>query len=363
MRHVVSLLAVAILASGCEDPLPSVTATRNRPGVETRVVEYCTDGDATEGFASFVVKNESGSAIPGSNTTIGQLIDGFRPGSGIWEGGDSLNEENLSSDLHVTLLLDASDSVVEAKLFDAMLESARTLLQEGELQWSDRPGNFTWQVMWFNQWVTRADGQWTFDDIVDIPPPTDDFDGFTRLYSSMEFAIREATETRNGGVAAGDRDNHLLAVFTDGRDNISGLDSSEPPVAQGTTTNGAAFSTFPTTAINRSSLEELMRTRPWLQVSLLGLGANIDRDELDALAEAGGGTVFEGNDIERLFARAERSFEILQTVGWRLPFNPDEPHIWELEFQVEGIDRPAMIRLDAERTAETPACEADETAP
>ncbi|MEN0065763.1 MAG: vWA domain-containing protein [Myxococcota bacterium] len=360
MRHLVSLAAVAIMAMACSGDTV-VQATKNRPGVELRTAEFCTDRDATEGFASFVVKTIDGGAVPASETTITQTIDGEAPGSGLWEGGQSLDEENLSSDIHVTLLLDASDSVVEAKLFDLMKESAEQLLRDGETQWAERPGNFTWQVIWFNQWVSRADGDWTFDDIADIPAPPQEFDGFTRLYSAMEFAVRNASEARTNGIAAGDRDNHLLAVFTDGRDNISGLDSEEPPVVDGLTKNGAAFTTFATNAINRAQLEELMRNRPWLQVSLLGFGSSIDSEELDALAEAGGGTVYEGNDIERLFTRAQRSFEILQTVGWRLPFNPDEPHIWELEFTVNGIKRSASIKLDAERTAQTPECEEDKT--
>lgn len=362
MRHLVSLTAVAFLALACGPnvDLPTVTATKNRPGVETRTVELCTDGDATEGFASFVVKNQDGAAIPASDTTITQVIDGEEPGSGVWEGGQSLNEENLASDVHVTLLLDASDSVVKAELFDQMKASAEELLRQGAEQWKGRPGNFSWQVIWFNQWVTVAEGDWEFSDISDIPPPDSGDDGFTRLYSAMEFAIRLASEERDAGVAAGDRDNHLLAVFTDGIDNISGLPSGDPPSTGGVTVNGAEFSTYGTTAINRAQLENLMRKRPWLQVSLLGFGSNIDREELDALAAAGGGTVYEGNDIERLFSRAQRSFEILQTVGWRLPFNPGEPHTWQLEFQVKGIKRPATIKLDAERTTDLPVCEQEE---
>ena len=359
MRQLLTFTAVAVLAFGCrnEDDLPSITATKNRPGVETRTRELCTDRDATEGFASFVVLTEDGGAVPASDTTITQLIDNEEPGSGLWEGGQSLDEENLSSDLHVTLLLDASDSVVDAELFDQMKASAEELLRQGATQWEERPGEFSWQVIWFNQWVSAAEGEWQLEDIADIPPPPEDFDGFTRLYSAMEFALRSAETARDNGIADGDRDNHLLAVFTDGRDNISGLDSQEPPVPSGTTSSGATFSTFATTAITRTQLERQMQNRPWLQVSLLGFGNNIDSEELDALATAGGGTVFEGNDIERLFSRAQRSFEILQTVGFRLPFNPGEPHIWELEFKVKGINREAKIKMDVERTSQTPECE------
>ncbi|MEM6929793.1 MAG: vWA domain-containing protein [Myxococcota bacterium] len=364
MRHLVSLTVLAALATACNnDDLPSVPATNNRPGVETRALELCVDGDATEGFASFVVKTAEGSAVAASNTTVSQFIDGERPGSGLWEGGQSLDSENLSSDLHVTLLLDASDSVVEAELFEQMKASAEQLLREGEADWAERPGNFSWQVIWFNQWVSAADEGWTFDDIADIPAPPPDFDGFTRLYSAMRFAVSNASQTRRDGVAAGDRDNHLLAVFTDGRDNISGRDSEDPPNMTGVTENEAPFSIFGTTATSRAELEELIRARPWLQVSLLGFGNNIDREALDGLAEAGGGTVFEGNDIERLFGRAEQSFEILQTVGWRLPFNPNEPHVWELDFKVKDISKATTIKLDVERVVDNngketlPECE------
>jgi len=363
MRHLVSLAAVAVFTLACKnDPLPSVSASKNRPGVETRTLELCTDNPATEGFASFVVYTEDGGAVPGSETEITQVIDGEAPGSGLWEGGQSLDEENLTSSVHVTLLLDASDSVVDAGIFDDMKAAAEELLRQGEAQWEERPGEFTWQVIWFNQWVSAAQGDWDYEDIADIPQPPEEFDGFTRLYAAMEYAIGNATQQRANGVASGDRDNHLLAVFTDGRDNISGLASEEPPVTEGVTENGAPYNTFATNAITRVQLERLMLNRPWLQVSLLGFGPSIDSEELDALAAAGGGTVFEGNDIERLFTRAQRSFEILQTVGFRLPFVPDDPHTWELEFKVKGIKKPATIKLDVERTEDTPIC-AEETLP
>ncbi len=343
------ILLPAAFALACNDDLPSVSATNNRPGVETRSLELCVDGDATEGFASFVVSNVDGDAIAASDTTIDQLVDGDNPGSGIWEGGVSLDEESLTSNLHVTLLLDSSDSIIDAELFELMKDSAQDLLRQGEADWAKRPGEFTWQVIWFSQWVSEAGEGWEFEDIADIPPPPADSDGFTRLYSSMDFAIRSASQDRRDGIADGERDTHLLAVFTDGRDNISGRDSSEPPTGSGVTENGAPFDNFATSAIELEELESLMLARPWLQVSLLGLGNDIDSDALNTLARAGGGRVFRANDIEVLFDRAEAAFEIRQTVGWRLPFNPGERHRWQLDFTVDGLDRPARIRLDVER--------------
>jgi len=363
MRLLVSFSTLALLAAGCTNEVRTVQASKNRPGVDTRTVELCTDRDATEGFASFVVSSLEGGAVPASDTNITQVIDGEEPGSGVWEGGQSLGVENLTSDLHVTLLLDASNSVVQAGLFDQMKASAEELLSQGAAQWEERPGVFTWQVIWFNRLVNAASdaqGEWEFADIRDIPAPDPDDDAFTRLYAAMEFAIRDATATREEGIADGDRDNHLLAVFTDGGDNISGLPSGDPKIPSDVTKNGKAFDTFGTNSINRAQLERLMENRDWLQVSMLGLGSEIDREALDSLARAGNGTVFEGQDIERLFSRAQQSFEIQQNVGFRLPFNPDEPHVWELDFKVKGIKRPSTIRLLVERTDETPMCEEDE---
>ncbi|HHO51412.1 MAG TPA: VWA domain-containing protein [Deltaproteobacteria bacterium] len=357
MRNLISSLALVLLAS-CKSNLPSQPATDKRPGVETRVVDLCVDGDATEGVASFVLRYVDGTTIPASSTTIEQSIDGDTPGSGKWEGGQSLGSENLSSDLHVTLVLDASSSIVEDGLFDEMKSSAMALLEQGAAAWEGRPGTFSWQVIWFNQWVWEADSDWSLSDIETIPGPAEGDDGFTRMYAAMDFAVLEADRQRlGGGVASGPRDTHLLVVFTDGQDNSSGRDSPDVPAPTGATSSGAGYTTHATTVTTQRDVEQLLAANnDWLQVSMLGLGAGVDRTVLESFAQAGGGSVFEADNVGVLFEQAEKSFETLQTVGWRLPLNPGDTHDWRLSFSVDDLPKSTTVDLRVGRNNGTPEC-------
>lgn len=358
MRALACVLALASLEA-CKKELPSVPPTNKRPGVDTRVVDLCVDGDATEGFASFVLTRPDGNSVPARETTVTQTIDGVAPGGGKWEGGESLDETNLSSDLHVTLVLDASSSIAESALFEEMKSAAVGLITQGMAAWEGRPGTFTWRVIWFNQWVWEAGADWEVSDIQSIPGPAEGDDGFTRMYSGIEFAVAQADQLRlEQGIADQPRDSHLIVVFTDGQDNSSGRDSPPVPQEQGTTDSGAAYAVHPTTATTDRAVESLISSNSdWLQVSMLGLGDGVDQFVLESFARAGNGTVFAADDVSQLFVDAEKSFETLQTVGWRLPFNPNEPHLWELQFAVEGLKQPTTIKLEVERTDDTPACQ------
>ncbi|MBX2800654.1 MAG: VWA domain-containing protein [Myxococcales bacterium] len=352
-------LVAPLLLTACIGQLDPSTATENRPGVETRVVELCTDGDATEGFASFVLRDVDGNTISAEDTTIEQTIDGSSPGSGKWEGGQSLDETNLSSDIHVTLVLDASKSIAESALFPNMKMAAMDLLGQGQTEWETRPGEFTWSLFWFNQWVSEADDDWLLEDIEHIPGPNDDDDGFTRMYAALEFAVLEADRLRTeDGLAGDDRDNHLVVIFTDGRDNISGLPSPDPSQPMGVTKTGAGYTTHATAATTSSDVLRLLRRRSdWLQVAVLALGDDVDRQELEEIATAGSGSLFEANNVGVLFERAQRSFETVQTVGWRLPFNPGTTHRWRMDFTVDGLSKSTTIKEKVERRGNTPECE------
>lgn len=354
------LLIGPFLIAGCPSDLPNQPATERRPGVSTRAVSLCVDGDATEGFASFVLNTIQGDTIAAGDTEVTQTIDGAAPGSGKWEGGQSLNATDLDSNIHVTLVLDASSSIVESKLFEETKAAALELLTRGKETWKDRPGGFTWRVVWFNQWVWEATGEWDFDDLQTIPGPAEEDDGFTRMYAAVDFAIDQATRIRaEEGLAAGDRDTHLIVLFTDGRDNSSGRDSPKPPLVNGTTTSKATYTVHPTTVVTEDDVEAALDSRDWLQLSILSLGDDVDDRVLQGFADAAeGGQVYSGDDVEALFGRAQRSFETLQTVGWRLPLNPADPHVWRLSFQVNGLPQPASVRLDVMREANTLDCDA-----
>jgi hypothetical protein len=275
----------------------------------------------------------------------------------MWEGGESLDSTNLSSDLHVTLVLDASSSIAEGALFEDMKSAAVGLLEQGMAAWEGRPGTFSWRVVWFNQWVWEADADWDPADIQSIPGPAEGDDGFTRMYSGMEFAVAQADQLRMEGVADGPRDSHLIVVFTDGQDNSSGRDSPAVPQSQGLTESGAGYTVHATTATSDRVLEDVITSSSdWLQVSMLGLGEGVDEGVLNAFARAGHGSVHTADDVGALFVDAEKSFETLQTVGWRLPLNPGEAHTWQLEFAVDDLPEPTTVKLDIERSEQTPAC-------
>lgn len=363
MRMIPCLIGLSLLTAGCPSGLPNQVATERRPGVSTRAVSLCVDGDATEGFASFVLNALNGDTIGAGETTITQTIDGAQPGSGKWEGGQSLDAMNLDSNIHVTLVLDASSSIVESGLFDQTTTAALDMLNQGRDLWKDRPGGFTWQVVWFNQWVWESTGDWELEDIQSIPGPAKDDDGFTRMYAAVDFAIGRTTEVRNQeGIAAGDRDTHLIVLFTDGRDNSSGRPSPKPPKTSGVTSSKATYMVHPTEVVTAADVEAALEARDWLQLSILALGNDIDDRVLERFSDAAeGGQVYNGNNVENLFGRAARSFETLQTVGWRLPLNPGEEHAWRVNFDVEGLPQTSSVRLDVMRDSTTPDCDATTT--
>ncbi|MBX2802774.1 MAG: hypothetical protein KTR31_34150 [Myxococcales bacterium] len=356
MRPFTAAIGLSLLSGCAVQELPQRSATERRPGVSTRSLALCVDGDATQGFASFVLSDVDGVPVTGEVSSVAQTIDGDRPGSGRWEGGQSLDQTDLDSNLHVTLVLDASRSIVDDGLFDDMRAAAQRLLEQGDARWAERPGTFTWRVLWFNQWVWEADSSWTFDDIPSIPAPQMDDDGFTRMYAAIDFSTQQIRDLREAGVAAGDRDNHLLVVFTDGRDNSSGRVSPEVPFAEGTTETDAEFAVHRTPVVTEDDVIARLEALDFVQVSLLALGDDIDDDVLDRFADAGRGQVFAGDDLERLFTEAERSFETLKTVGWRLPLNPGELHDWQLDFSVDGFANETRIRLPVMRDPQTPDC-------
>lgn len=351
-----AVVAVAMLV-GCGD---KTSATDERPGVETRAVSVCIDGDATIGIGQFVLQDVDGNTIPASATKVTQVIDGDPPTSGKWEGGESLNEEDLASDLHVTLLVDASASIAASAVFDDMKAAAVDLLSQGEDLWSTRPGVFDWRILWFNDWVWEADADWTTKDIPSIPGPGDEADGFTRMYAGIDYAIGQANSLKADGVADGDLDNHILVVFTDGQDNSSGRASPPVPAETGVTETGAGFTTHDTDAITLNETADAIESaNKWLTTSMLALGGDVDQEVLDDFAKAGRGTVFSGTDVTGLFADASKSFETVQYVGWRLPFNPDEKHKWKVEFKVEGLPKATTVDIDVVRRPGDPLCAAD----
>ncbi|MEN0068199.1 MAG: hypothetical protein AAGA48_39115 [Myxococcota bacterium] len=356
MRNLLNVISLSILSACATDELPERDATNRRPGVSTRSLELCVDGDATRGFASFVLTDNDGVPLTGDGSSVAQTIDGDAPGSGRWEGGESLDQTDLDSDLHVTLVLDASRSIVEEGLFDDMRQAAQRLLEDGAERWAARPGEFTWRVLWFNQWVWEADDDWAFADVGSIPEPTIDDDGFTRMYAAIDFSVDQLTGLRAEGVAARERDNHLLVVFTDGRDNSSGRVSPPVPFESGSTATEATFAVHPTPVVTENDIVAQLEGLGFLQVSLLALGNDVEEDVLDRFADAGRGQVFAGDNLDQLFGDAERSFETLKTVGFRLPLNPGDAHDWELSFTVDAWPESTDIVLPIMREASTPDC-------
>lgn len=345
---------IALALTACN----RTTATDKRPGVELRQVSTCLDGDATVGIGQFVLEDVDGNTIPASITKVTQTVDGDPPTSGKWEGGESLDEQDLESDLHVTLVLDASCSIAESAVFDDMKAAAVDLLAQGEELWSTRPGVFSWRILWFNDWVWEADDTWTLDDILEIPGPGEDADGFTRMYAGLDFAIDQADKLRKNGVANGDLDNHLMVGFTDGQDNSSGRDSPPVPFDSGTVTSGAEYFVHATKAITQQQTTNAIEgASPFMQTSMLALGQDVDSEVLEDFTEAGRGTVFSADDVGTLFEEAGKSFETVQYVGWRLPLNPGDKHKWDLEFKVEGLPKATQVSLDVSREQDTPVCE------
>lgn len=331
------LLSALIFAggAGCGGDHPDVTSPDGTGGGSTNEVRV--EGfrdpqiafDPSLGTTTVIVQlvARDGSDHPLADDEI--QVDLQVDGSPIdVEGLLSADAEQLASSLHLTLVLDASYSMLqhEPAAFLPMLSSARNATSEGKALYVERPGTFEWDLMWFNDRiyrpvVTAPSTDWLETDIERIPAPS--AGTFTKLYAALLEAV-ESSAAHAETAEAGERDQHLVVVFSDGADNYSWFDNA---AMQGSGTIGTdrGYEWHGAGPVTRADVEQLLREHPEVQLHVMGLGSAVNDTDLSALSRAGRGRYFKNLDtseVDTLFDQVTREFTSVQTRGATIPLAP-----------------------------------------
>lgn len=304
-----------------------------------------------------VVRDGSGTPLSAEDFTV-ELLQ-TEEGETL-SGSDALDVESVLeqqateviSNLNFQLVLDASYSLLQSDSFGAMKEAAASTVASVRETWTQRGGSVTTGVLWFDQWLYHAQGEWGADEILSLTEPTSGT--ATRLLGAVHYMADHMYAQYEAGVADQDRDRHVMLVFTDGKDNISTLDSTTDaappcrgycglnteaecqdgtlvPVCPNETTTGlcstteapgAVFRTFGYPCVDMEAVQAAASAHPNLVVHVVGLGSDVSHSELGEIAEAGNGTTVFGSDsrlIGDLFDEVVNQFVNIQSYGASIP--------------------------------------------
>jgi len=328
------LVATALVLSGCgkdEDGSPTAPVD---PAAQVVIEEFGDPQiqfDPTVGTTTlvvqFVARDGNREPLRDDDLEIELQIDG-RPID--VEGLLDEDSEALASNLHLTLVLDASYSMLQhsPSAFSPMLGSARRTTAEGKSLYVERPGSFDWELVWFNDRIfrpleTATDSDWLETDIERIPAPEPG--GFTKLYAAVESAV-ESSAAHAAAAGASSRDQHLVVVFSDGADNYSWFDNSD---LSGTGSIGTqrSYEWAGAPPVGKADVEALLEQHSEIQLHVMGLGSEVNDSELTALARQGRGRYFKNVDasnVDVLFEQVTQEFTSVQTRGATIPLPPGE---------------------------------------
>jgi hypothetical protein len=178
----------------------------------------------------YLVRDNQGELVDESDLNIRMFIDGEQLGAGGRFGESVLDRDSEELDLSVLVLLvlDASFSLqqFDPPQFSPMLKAAEDLVDQGEQIWRNRGGAFDWNVVWFDELISRPHPDYvTRFRISNIPVPEPG--NFTKLYAAISNGLEFSETLREGGIATGPRDRHVVVAFTDGLDNLSSFGNPE----------------------------------------------------------------------------------------------------------------------------------------
>lgn len=282
-----------------------------------------TDGKTTLALR-YAVRNPQ-TEVPLAPGTFEQrlLLDGepIDPESILAEG-----QVELESTLYLHLILDASYSMLEhdPPAFEPMLYAVERVLDQAEETWSGDAKSFVWQACWFSELIycPEDSGQ----DLISLIPEPEPGSS-TKLYSAVAMSVKQMHAAYLMGVAAGDRDQHILVVFSDGADNYSWFDNTE----QTETGDGFTGRGHPSTEL--SDVKDAIVAHPDLTVHVIGLGSEIDEQALLAMSTAGGGRYYNDVDTEKLgelFGLVALELVNQSEVGVTMPLQPGD-YTFELQ--------------------------------
>lgn len=247
----------------------------------------------------------------------------------------SSDSELLNSDLLVSLVLDASYSMLqhEPPAFEPMKEAAMNVLNETQSMWMQTASNFYWELLWFDSALftpleNMAGEQWEIGDIAHIPAPVEGT--YTALYKAINKMVDKHAELREQGIAAGPRDQHVMVIFSDGMDNQSHVDNSALYEEK-----SQDMLYWAKQGAGKTSLQEVLDkvdNVENLRTYVVGFGEIVGADgghkqALQDIATRGGGKYFFGaetGELGALFRDVQTEFVTLQTLGAEVPLAPGQ---------------------------------------
>lgn len=244
---------------------------------------------------------------------------------------DSSSQE-LAVNLRFAEVLDASYSMTQHNppAFDTMKEAARNTYRDVLQAWAQRPGEASFRGIWFDEVINQTlDSEstgraWLPDDLLTIPAPQPG--SATKMYGAAQRMAELLKTDFDKGIAAGERDHHVMLLFSDGADNYSWFNNTSQENLL-TTSTGASYVQYGMAATTLNDVTAAIRAHPRLTVHVIGLGSQINASELTQIAEAGGGVFLQNPSSENvgdLFEQVMLEFTTLQTEGALMPLPPGD---------------------------------------
>lgn len=316
------------------------------------------ENGATRLIMQFVTRDESGLALDPEldanqqpTALASQLfVDGEPTDVESLLNRDS---ELLKSNLALSLVLDSTYSMLThtPPAFEPMKTAAVDVLTGIRDVWSANNAQFHWELTWFNDVIFRPapnnrGESWSIANIGDLPAPT--AGNFTGLWKAVHYTIGVHQELYENNVAAGNRDQHVMVVFSDGADNHSYFNNSN---SSGTgDLNGMlhwTYQGYPATAI--ADVQTRLDEFPELRVYVIGFGQQLNeagKQRLRDLAEQNRGQYFFGSDsnaLGQLFESVKREFITMQTLGVETPLQDGK---YEFSLRTKHVASGAEGRKD-----------------
>ncbi len=307
----------------------------------------------------YLVRDSDGALLDESGLNVRLYVDDEQLGVGgrFSESVLDRDAEELDLNVFVLLVLDASFSLQQLNppQFTQMLNAAQNLVDTGTQIWRNRGGQFDWNVVWFDELISRPDpGHVRSFRIANIPVP--EAGNFTKLYAAISNAVELSASLAVDGVAAGARDRHVLVTFTDGLDNLSAFDNPEVQ-REGRLRNGDPY---PRVGWRATALDDVLgeiAQHPLyptnLTVHSIALGTRcadgsqsgpcFDETALGDIAQVGFGQLRASpRNVDSLFDLIQREFTTLQSSGAVMALNPGE---YEFRLVAERTDHRASGEL------------------
>ena len=292
-------------------------------------VTWLSTNGKTQVILQFSVRDDDGQPLTEDQVDVELELD-----SNPIDVESLLNQSSteLEVNLYFAMVLDASFSMTQHNppAFDPMKTAASDSYRQVLDLWSTRPGSVKFSLIWFDEVMNQSmynigvARDWLPDDILSIPAPA--AGTATKLDSAVKVMADYLQSEFDTGIYNGARDQYVMLVFSDGADNYSYWDNSILNATL-TTSSGASYRQFGTVPTTVEAAETAVADHPRLTTHVIGLGSEINADELRLIAEAGDG-IFQANpssqNIGDLFERVLSEFTTIQTRGAEIPLPPGD---------------------------------------